>query len=290
VVAYGKALREMLRQEIAEVPQPLIGVDHFLRLAQDLAASSFPPALARGRQQAGVDSTFTVTDQRWLEDQLARNEQILRDNLGADLREFIEAQKLNLPMPTGDRAKAIDDRFGPRVENLYGGVLWKIQEAGYLSGIRTIRAIAHGTAPTIPVLRQAGADEEGFNEADWGGPVDMVNRAGNVPPQRQQRANALGRLVVTTSTDEQRASVLRMIAAATKHTVAQVGDFLARDEIAIGSMYSTQNDSRTCGPCADAAGEYYPPDEPPLPGAVCDGKGSCRCMLNLTVRVQPAAD
>jgi hypothetical protein len=48
--------------------------------------------------------------------------------------------------------------------------------------------------------------------------------------------------------------------------------------------YVARDDGSTCGPCATAAGDSpYLPGNHPMPGAVCLGRGRCRCTLRYDI-------
>ena len=63
----------------------------------------------------------------------------------------------------------------------------------------------------------------------------------------------------------------------------------------VGTAYRTQADGDVCTPCTDAGaggdgqGNYFEPDEPPLPGEDCLGRGNCRCWLQTIYEVDEAA-
>jgi hypothetical protein len=251
-------------------------------MAQDIAVASFAAAFIRGRLQAHADGVLTITDRLWIEQALAKNDLTLRDHLGVDLRAFIEAQRLNLPgVPTSEIAAALDRRFGARLENLYGGVLWSVQEAGYRAGVASFAVLA----PSIAV--SAAAASGGTAEDDVGLYTPSPQAVERKHRSAATAAAAAAVLAMTSGTDHgaKRAQLVALVADALDETPEQTDALLSDGRVEVGLLYLTQQDVQVCESCGAAEGEYYPPEEPPLPGEVCVGGGNCRCMLEMTVRV-----
>lgn len=244
VNAYGRMLRKILLT-IAEAPAPAAATAVAIQTMQDAARGLFDPAFLRGKKQAvGHATGLTITDRMWIDAKLAANQHFLTRSLQPDIFAKIARLRLDLPGSVADKIAAIDGSFGARVQNMYGGVLWTVQEAGFRAGAHHINeALQERTA----IIQDEFSDEEGDPSA---------------PAQQKKK---------------ERHVFLLWLSAATGISIAD----LMVLRLTIGTRYTTQHDARVCGPCRGAEGDYWFPDESPLPGEVCEGGGNCRCWIEL---------
>lgn len=243
---YGAVLRDYL-YEVGGAPNPAVGLMHFTRQMQEAATRAFDPAYLRGKRQAvGWDVDLDHTDRLWIEKKLTSNASYLLTSLHPDMLSVVKSAKLDDPTtPVFERRRQLDRSFGARIENMYGGVLWTVQEAGFRAGAHYLNDLLHA-----PALLQADdpappADQKKKRDKDW---LALL-------------------LLIGTAIDEDVGWV------ATNLSILQMG-----------TSYNTQEDGRVCGPCGAAEGDYFPPDEAPLPGEVCEGLSNCRCWQELIVR------
>lgn len=252
VAAYGRILRKQLLS-IAEAPAPGAVVLSVMQAMQDTAAHLFEAAFLRGKKQAvGYPTGLTITDRLWIDTKLASNRHYLTTSLQPDIIAKINRQRLDLPLNTGARIAAIDGSFGARVENLYGGVLWTAHEAGFRAGCHHLHEVAQ--------------DRSALIQDDWVSEDTPPEDTQSQPAQQKKKDRWLLLLWVSRSTGIP-ASELTLV------------------RLHFGTLYATQQDARVCAPCGGAAGEYFFPDESPLPGEVCVGMGNCRCWIEIIVGV-----
>jgi len=214
---------------------------------QDVARATFQPAFLDGKRQAmGELAAVTASDRVWLDRKLNQNHHYLVTSLASDIQEKIQRLRLDT---SGRETQSLDRTFGSRVQDLYGGQLWTVHEAGYRAGVDDLHHMLRGLGR--PHLhQQAEADEEDQEQP---------------PPQKKDRDEwALLALLLGVSRDD------------------LVG---AYDSMQVGVEYNTQQDARVCGSCDGAAGDYFLPAVSPLPGEVCEGFGNCRCFLSIVSRV-----
>jgi hypothetical protein len=212
---------------------------------QDLAEGEFAKAYLRGKQQALRKSTLADDDRQAIAQQLASNMHYLRFSLEA----AIETRRQLARILDEDESKVLDSAFGARVRLQYGGRLWQVIEAGYLAGVKelTQRVRARSMQPAL-----AQATEDDIADDEFG------DELGDEEPSDADLAAGLGL------------------------SLAGFLDLLDRGNGAswtFGTEYLTEDDKDVCEPCASDAGEYWLPDEPPLPGDDCEGSMNCRCHV-----------
>jgi hypothetical protein len=247
VAAYGRMLRKLLLS-IADAPAPGAAVASAIQNMQDTAHGLFDAAFLRGKKQAvGHATGLTVTDRLWIDKKLASNRHYLTQSLQPDIIAKIIRQRLDLPAHRADRIAAIDGSFGARVQNMYGGVLWTVQEAGFRAGAHHMNEVLQNRSALI--------------QDDWSEPDTT-----DISQPAQQK-------------EKERDVLLLWISGQSGIAVAELSVLHLR----MGTRYQTQHDAKVCGSCSQAAGDYWFPEESPLPGEVCEGGGNCRCWIELIV-------
>jgi hypothetical protein len=238
-------LRQHL-QEIERSPAPSSVVTTAVQQMQDVAKATFQPAFLAGKRQSGGEMAYvTPGDRVWIDRKLNQNHHYLATSLARDIHDKVQRLKLDTP---GKTAESLDRAFGSRVEDLYGGQLWIVHEAGFRSGVDDIRSTLGGLGKP-PLFQQDEGDEED----------------GATPPPRKK--------------DRDEWALLALLLGIPRDTL-----LIVHDGLQIGVTYNTQMDARVCGSCDAAQGDYFPPQVSPLPGEVCDGFGNCRCFLSIVTR------
>lgn len=212
------------------------------------AADAFAPAFLRGKRQALPNASLDDGDRQLVAQQIASNAYYVRYSLEV----AIQTRRQLAGITGEDESKVLDDAFSSRIRLQYGGRLWQVMEAGHQAGIRRLAQLLR-LRLRQPALVQAAASVDDFGEED-DGELDEIS-------------------------DIELAASLGISLAALLALIGQVG---GRQDLSIkvGTEYRTEEDDQVCEPCEGDAGDYWLPDEPPLPGEDCRGAQNCRCYLN----------
>lgn len=246
---YGLSLLRHL-PGVARAASPVLGVLAFEDAARSEAHTAFAQAYLVGKGQAlgGSGAQLSSNDDAWIDGALAEHRSVIETRLVPDLLTFVYRSEF-LGATVDQRSELLKRQFKARVVGLYGGALWRISEAGFVSGARQL------------------------NDALRVEDVDLVARAIGWPTTDLQ--NALSRAtygIVDVGIPFVDGKKISAYATALHHVTGQVG-----------VEYVSESDSITCPPCGTAAGLYWLPREPPLPGSVCQGGSYCRCFLMMAI-------
>lgn len=324
VAGYSRALRAVFEDWLRQAQVSGMSTRSLGGRLQEAAQANYRPAFLRGKRQAYPAAQLTADDQAWIGKELARNRTYVEGSLESDLQDKAVYQQ----MTRADLGE-LGRMFGSRVERQYGGQLWRVTEAGFLSGARDLSAALKARFRLPLRLEEAGDGEDDDQVAEEAALVALALALG-ISVLRLRRAldrAAAGVFDVADATTQQAIDVAAdlgidavTLAGAAASAIAasagagssdtalatalgltmtellDLGGRLQRGErLRVGTAYRTQADGDVCGPCIDAGaggdgnGNYYEPDEPPLPGEDCRGRGNCRCWLETVWTTDEAA-
>lgn len=316
VTGYGRTLRAIFddwlrHSQVAGMSTQALGA----RL-QQAAEANYEPAYLRGKRQAFGAATLGPDDRQWIAAALRSNRTYVQQSLEADIQDKATLQR----MQGGDLAE-LGKTFRGRVEQQYGGQLWRVTEAGFRAGVRDLGDTLKGRFRT-PLRQEDDSDEEGQDDelaalaalaillrlsmtrveqaiarsrttvSDLATATSQVTQQvardlGVTPDALATAANEAATTAIggPTNLDEALAKALGISVADILDLGAAIGRG-AGGGLHMGTAYRTQEDGDVCLPCQGDAGGgqngdgiYWEPDEPPLPGDSCRGKGNCRCYL-----------
>lgn len=313
VAGYGRALLAIFEDWLQHSEEAGLSILSLGARLQQAAEGAFPSAYLRGKRQAYPPAMLGPDDRQWLERALRQNRGYAYQNLERDIE-----QKATFQRMVGTDLQALRKTFGSRIELQYGGQLWRVTEAGFVSGCRDLSA-AIRVRFRLPIHQEDDEqDDQGGDEATLaalalllgisetalvrlmvraGGSVTDLQVVGSAPTRRLAEALGVAPDRVATAANEAVSGVVPAGAATTADLAAALG-VSQLDLAALGAAfqrgaawrtgvaYRTQNDGDVCLPCQSAGaggdngdGVYWEPDEPPLPGDDCKGRGNCRCWL-----------
>jgi hypothetical protein len=313
VAGYGRSLLAIFEDWLQRSGEAGLSVLSLGARLQQAAEGAFPSAYLRGKRQAYPPAVIGPDDRQWLERALRQNRGYVYQHLERDIEQKATFQRME-----GTDLQALRKTFGSRIEFQYGGQLWQVTEAGFVSGCRDLSA-AIRIHFRLPIHQED--DEQDDHEDDEatlaalavllgisqralsrlmtraGASVSDLQNVDSAPTRRLAEALGVAPDRVATAANEAVSGVVQSPTATTADLAAalgvseaevlSLGAALQRGEAwRAGVAYQTQNDGDVCLPCQEAGaggengdGVYWAPDEPPLPGDNCRGKGNCRCWL-----------
>jgi hypothetical protein len=250
---YGRELRQILK-DWARTGAP---IGALATRFDDAAKRRFESGYLSGKHQAYPKSGMTRLDWLHVNDRLMRNSAFVRRGLVLDVQ-----RKLDLlqPKTADERARVVDQSFGARVENLYGGVLWSVHELGHVNGWRQLgRYTRIFTRRALVQQDEEEIDPEELDQLDLP-PGDVLD-------------------------DENGLLTAAELALALGITLGELDAIMSSAiPVRFGVHYDDAGDEEVCGPCLENAeendGDYWEPEEAPIPGDDCRGGGNCRCTTS----------
>jgi hypothetical protein len=248
---YGRELRRIL-SDWARTGAP---IGSLATRFDDAAKARFESGYLTGKRQAYPQSTMTRLDWLHLNDRLTRNSAFVRRGLVLDVQRKLDEKQ---PATADERARVVDQSFGARVENLYGGALWSVHELGHINGWRQLgRYTRLFTRRSLLQQDDEEIDPEELDELDQ--------------PTADEEAGGL-----LTAAE---------LALALGISLSELDAIMSNAlPVRFGVHYEDAGDDEVCEPCLENAedndGDYWEPETPPTPGDDCRGGGNCRCTTS----------
>lgn len=334
VAGYGRALLGIFEDWLAHSESTGLSVLSLGARLQQAAEANFPSAYLRGKRQAYPPAALGPDDRQWLERALRQNRTYVQHSLERDIEQKATYQRL-----AGSDVQSLRKTFATRIDNQYGGQLWRVTEAGFVSGARDLSAAVRvrfrlpvhqeddqqddddeavlaalalllgiSVAALIRLMARLPSPGSQRPGAAPPGPVTVADLQVVDSPATQQLAAMLGVApdrVATAANEAETGTVptgppgtgsgssaatdadLAAALGISKGNLQALGGQLQGGQgWRAGVAYRTQNDGDVCLPCQSAGsggdngdGVYWEPDQPPLPGDDCRGRGNCRCWL-----------
>jgi hypothetical protein len=311
VAGYGRALRAVFEDWLRHSQAAGMSTQALGARLQQAAEAHYEPAYLRGKRQAFSAAVLGPDDRQWIAAALQSNRTYVQRSLEGDIQDKATLQRMQ-----GADLAELRKTFASRIELQYGGQLWRVTEAGFRAGVRdlsdTLKArfrlpLRQEDDPRQPddtdaltalalLLRLGRARVE---RAVAAAGVTVSDLATATSATTQQVARDLGVTPDALATSAGEAATTAMSGApsldaalasslgVSRAAILDLGLAWARSgDIRMGTAYRTQNDGEVCLPCQSdgaggemADGVYWEPDQPPLPGDNCRGRGSCRCFL-----------
>lgn len=154
VAGYGRALRAIFddwlrRSQVAGMSTQALGA----RL-QQAAEANYEPAYLRGKRQAFGAATLGPDDRRWVAAALQSNRMYVQRSLEADIQDKATLQRMQ-----GADLVDLGKAFRSRVEQQYGGQLWRVTEAGFRAGARDLGDTVRSRF-RLPLRQEDDGEEE----------------------------------------------------------------------------------------------------------------------------------
>lgn len=258
---------------------------------QQLAEGQFEAAFLRGKRQALPKSNLDAQDMRFIRERLQRNATYLKTSLEPDIHDKLQRQKLT---KADDTQEVIVRAFTARIEQLFGGAIWHMQEAGFAAGVRALgkairtrpRSITQETLlERIARLKKAKGDSDLLAT-----PETLARDAPTVTEWQKQMEEEIARkqgLANAAAADAEAGDVKEAeLAFGLNVPLSDLADTITQPGFRTGTKYNCENDASSCEPCIanaqggeDGDGIYWDPDPPPFPGEDCSGFNNCRCTL-----------
>lgn len=133
VAGYGRALRSIFDDWLQRSQAADMSTQALSARLQQAAEANYEPAYLRGKRQAFPAATLGPDDRQWIGQALQQNRTYVERSLAADIQDKATLQRMQ-----GADLAELGKTFGSRVEQQYGGQLWRVTEAGFRAGVRDL--------------------------------------------------------------------------------------------------------------------------------------------------------
>lgn len=154
VTGYSRTLRAIFEDWLRHSQAAGMSTQGLGARLHQAAEANYEPAFLRGKRQAFASAELGPDDRQWIATALRANRSYLAHSLEADIQDKATLQRMQ-----GADLQELDKTFASRVEQQYGGQLWRVTEAGFRSGVHDLGAAVRSRF-RLPLRQEDDPEQE----------------------------------------------------------------------------------------------------------------------------------